>query len=131
MIDSIWVNLLFQTSLPEHILCKTIKTQGSSKTKIGQSISNYKSLYAGSQQYSSSLSFDNYLVKLVSSQLCIFLRKIICSLIHGRAPALFIKILVWKFNGVLGFLDWSKQPLLRFTLDQLPLSFSILSLLLF
>lgn len=39
----------------------------SSKTKIGWNISNYESLYAGSQEYSGSLSFDNYLVKLVSS----------------------------------------------------------------
>ena len=54
-------------NVAERILCKNIKMLGSSKTKIGQTISNYKSLYAGSQQYSGSLSFDNYLVKLVSS----------------------------------------------------------------
>lgn len=40
---------------------------GSSKTKIGWNMSNYESLYAGSQQDSGSLSFDNYLVKPVSS----------------------------------------------------------------
>lgn len=53
-------------NVAERILCKNIKMHGS-KTKIGQNISNDKSLCAGSQQYSSSLSFDNYLVKLVSS----------------------------------------------------------------
>jgi len=83
----------------EHTLSKNIEMCGSFKTKIGHNISNYRSLCAGSQQYSGSLSFDNYLVKLVSSQLCIFLREIICSLIHGRAAALSFTILACRFNS--------------------------------
>lgn len=54
-------------NVAESILCKNTKMRRSSKTKIGQNISNYKRPYAGSQHYSSSLSFDNYFVKLVSS----------------------------------------------------------------
>lgn len=118
--------------IAEHTSCKNIEIRGSFKTKIGHNNSNYRSLCAGSQQYNGSLSFDNYLVKLVSSQLCIFLRKTICSLIHGRAAALTFTILTCKFNTVLYFLDWSKQLHLRFPLDKLSLSFSIfLSLLLY